>query len=284
MGDSHQLATYLGVVILMGIALWHRAAPVARAASLLGLGACAYVLVHAGGRSEFLSLAGCTLLIAAWRPARLPAVAMLLFLAVAFVLPTSAETALEDTFGRDYQGAAAGPSPGAKPGQLPGGSPPPLISVGERFEELEDDRSLQIRMERWPVFFAIAMRDPVFGAGPSAATEAADGYYVRSFTEVGVVGTLAFGALILSVVLALRRVVRSASGDAPAAAIGLLAGTLFIALVGVLIDTWVASRVMQLYWPAVGATIAAVAVQRSASPGSEIEAGVTRSADLAGTN
>ena len=54
MGDSHQLASYLGVVILMGIALWHRAAPVARATSLLGLGACAYVLVHAGGRSRVL--------------------------------------------------------------------------------------------------------------------------------------------------------------------------------------------------------------------------------------
>lgn len=278
MGDSHQLATYLGVVLLMAIALWHRAPRPARVASLVGFGVSAYVLVHAAGRSEFLSLAICTLPLAFWRPARLPAVVMLSFLAFSFVLPQGVEAALVQTMGRDTQNVAV-PSPGTQSGQSSPSPSVPPISVAERFDDLEADRSLQMRLqERWPMFFRIAMRDPVFGAGPSAATEAADGYYVRSFTEVGVVGTVAFGALILSVLLALWRVVRSTAGNARAAAVGLISGTIFIALVGILIDSWVASRVMQLYWPAVGATLAAVARLPSPSSGSSLGSSVTRPA------
>ena len=281
MGDSHQLATYLGVVLLMGIALWHRVPRPARIAGLVGFAVSAYVLVHAAGRSEFLSLAVCTLALAAWRPARVPALAMIAMLAISFVLPSGVEQALDGTLRRPSQPAVVVPSPSAQPGQLPtpSASGAPQISVAERFEDLGADRSLQIRMERWPVFFAIAMRDPIFGAGPSAATEAADGYYVRSFTEVGIAGTLAFAVLILSVVLALRRVARLSVTYAQAAAFGLLAGTLFVALVGVLIDTWVASRVMQLYWPAVGATLAALHGSRPGPMRSELDWGLTASAE-----
>ena len=278
MGDSHQLATYLGVVLLMAIALWHRAPRPARVAGLVGFGISAYVLVHAAGRSEFLSLAICTLPLAFWRPARLPAVVMLLFLAFSFVLPQAVETALDQTVGRDGQLGAVIRSWAPQPGQssAPSASAPPPVSVAERFDDLEADRSLEMRLqERWPVFFRIAMRDPIFGAGPSAATEAADGYYIRSFTEVGVAGTLAFGVLILSVLLALWRVIRSTAGDARAAAVGLISGTIFIGLVGVLIDSWVASRVMQLYWPAVGATLAALVMLPSPSAGSSVGSGVT---------
>jgi hypothetical protein len=254
MGDSHQLAMYLGLASLLGIALWHRAPIPAKAAGLVGLGLTAYVLVHAAGRSEFLSLAVGAVLLAFWRPSRFPAFVMLAVLAAAFAFPQVADTALERTLGQASRPIAE-PTSSAEP---------TVISVGERFSGLEGDRSLQIRLtERWPMFFAIAMRDPLLGAGPSAATEAADGYYVRSLTEVGILGTAAFAALVLSVVLALRRVVRSTAGDARAAAVGLLSGTVFVALVGILIDSWVASRVMQLYWPAVGATLAILATMPS---------------------
>jgi hypothetical protein len=260
MGDSHQLATYLGSVILLGIVLWHRLEPRFRVVGIVALALSAYVLVHAAGRSEYISLAACTALLAIWRPARTPALAAIAILAVLFVLPPAVDASLTDVLGRRVEPVIASPAPGGGPGQTaaPGASPPPAINVAERFEGLEADRSLQIRMERWPVFIALAMRDPLFGAGPSAATEAADGYYVRSFTEVGIVGTLAFAAVIASVVFALRRVARGMSDVSQAASIGLIAATLFIALVGVLIDTWVASRVMQLYWPAVGAVLATI--------------------------
>jgi hypothetical protein len=260
MGDSHQMATYLGVVVLVGIAAWHLAPRPARIAAFVGFGLTGYVLLHAAGRSEFLSLAVCTGVLAIWRPARTPAIVMLAILAVAFILPSGVEEGLDQALGRH----APPPGPVASPGVTPSGSEgptasPPPISVSERFDKLEADRSLQIRMERWPVFFAIWLRDPIFGGGPSAATEAADGYYVRSLTEVGIAGTVAFVALLLTVLLFLRRSFLQGSGLIRAAAIGLFAGTFFISLVGVLIDSWVASRVMQLYWPLVGATLGTVA-------------------------
>jgi peptidoglycan/LPS O-acetylase OafA/YrhL len=108
------------------------------------------------------------------------------------------------------------------------------------------------------MFFRIAMRDPIFGAGPSAATEAADGYYVRSFTEVGLVGTAAFVAFIGSIMFGFWRVFRRTQQLARSMALGMIAATVFVALVGILIDTWVASRVMQLYWPLAGALLASV--------------------------
>lgn len=120
--------------------------------------------------------------------------------------------------------------------------------------------------ERWPMFLRIAARSPIFGAGPSAASEAADGYYIRSFTEVGLVGTTAFIAIIVAVVAWMRRASRVSDRLLAAAAIGFVFATIFTALVGVLIDTWVASRVMQLYWPLAGALLSgAVAGRRSDS-------------------
>jgi hypothetical protein len=273
MGDSHQMATYLGIVVLVGIAAWHLAPRLARNAAFLGFGLTAYVLVHAAGRSEFLSLAVCTGMLAIWRPTRLPAVVMLAILAVAFVLPTGIEEGLDQALGRHAPPPAAVASPDLTPGgsASPSASAPPPISVSERFDKLEADRSLQIRMERWPVFFAIWLRDPIFGGGPSAATEAADGYYVRSLTEVGIAGTIAFAVMLLAVLLALRRTFQRGTGIVRAAAIGLVAGTFFISLVGVLIDSWVASRVMQLYWPLVGATLGAVASVRAVPERSTIQ-------------
>ena len=110
--------------------------------------------------------------------------------------------------------------------------------------------------EKWPLLLAIGMRDPVFGAGPSAATEAADGHYIRSFVEVGIVGTAAFLWLLGAVALALRRVHRRSATASRDMALAVLAMLVFIGLVGVLIDAWVASRPMQLLWPLIGIALA----------------------------
>jgi hypothetical protein len=250
MGDQHQMASYLGIVVLTGAALWHRARRWLRVGGLVALVATAYVLQHAAARSEFIALGLGLVVLLSWRPARLPAAVMLLSMAIMFVLPFSAERALDRAFGLPSAASTDG-SPG-----FDGTAGGPPVSVAGRIADLGDDRSLSIRLERWPVFINKAMQDPLFGVGPSAATEAADGYYVRSFTEVGIVGTIAFVTMIVAVVLALRRVVREGAGAPRALAIGLIVATLFVALVSVLIDTWVASRVMQLYWPLVGAALA----------------------------
>ena len=98
MGDSHQMATYVGLAALMAVALWHRAGSAVRGVGLVMLAVTAYVLAHAAGRSEFLSLAICMAALAAWRPARLPALAMVLLLAVSFALPSGVEQALDTAF------------------------------------------------------------------------------------------------------------------------------------------------------------------------------------------
>ena len=109
---------------------------------------------------------------------------------------------------------------------------------------------------KWPVLLQIAWAHPFFGGGPSAATEAADGYYVRSLVEIGVIGTIAFLVLLGAVVIRLRAGFARRGGLPRWLALAALVGTLFVAAVGVLIDTWVASRPMQLYWPLVGAALA----------------------------
>jgi F0F1-type ATP synthase assembly protein I len=109
------------------------------------------------------------------------------------------------------------------------------------------------------------MRSPIIGLGPSAATEAADGYYLRVFVESGILGVLVFVGLVFSEARSSLRAARRATGLAKSLAVAALAATVFISLVGVLIDTWVASRVMELVWPLIGLSLAAVALQREVS-------------------
>lgn len=279
MGDQHQMATYLGIVGLVGAALWHRASGPTRLVGLLGLAAIGYVVVHASARSEFLGLLGSAAVLAAWRPARLAATVLALSLVLSFMVPESVERTLDTVFLRGGSPAETATPTRSPAGESPrptsptpsgsGATPPsaPPVDVSNRFDDLESDRSLEMRLrERWPMFLRIAARSPIFGAGPSAASEAADGYYIRSFTEVGLVGTTAFIAIIVAVVAWMRRASRVSDRLLAAAAIGFVFATIFTALVGVLIDTWVASRVMQLYWPLAGALLSgAVAGRRSDS-------------------
>jgi hypothetical protein len=262
MGDQHQMATYLGIVVLVGISIWNLVDRRLQLVGLVGIVVAAYVLGHAAGRSEYFSLMVCALPLALRRSTRVPAAVLVLSLVTVFFLPPVVERTLETALLRPDRPATGQPTPRPAPGSSlqPGASPGstlPPIDVSDRVGDLEADRSLEIRLrERWPMFFRIAMRDPLFGAGPSAATEAADGYYVRSFTEVGLVGTVAFLALVGSIVFGLWRVFRRGGPFAGSVALGLIGATAFVALVGLLIDTWVASRVMQLYWPLVGAALA----------------------------
>ena len=114
---------------------------------------------------------------------------------------------------------------------------------------------------KWRAYIEKTMRSPIVGLGPSAATEAADGYYMRAFVESGIVGLLTFIALIGAVLVSAWRAARHGIGLGRALAGGMVASTVFVALVSILIDTWVASRVMELYWPLLGTTLGAWALQ-----------------------
>ena len=82
---------------------------------------------------------------------------------------------------------------------------------------------------------------------------------MRSFVESGIAGLTAFLVLIGALIVSAWRAARQASGFAKALAVGMVASTAFVALVSILIDTWVASRVMELYWPLMGTALGAAA-------------------------
>ena len=248
-GDTHELAGYLGIVSLLLVALWHRATTTfSRAAVLLGLTLGIATIFYTGARSEFVVLGLCLLGLLVWRPARLPAVVAIAAMAILFASPL-----VESMLPGSSQGGDSG-TPGA----------PALDesdNVTDRFIGSELATSLKIRFEiKWRAFIEQTMRSPIVGLGPSAATEAADGYYMRSFVESGILGLLAFLALVGTTFLSIWRTARNSEGLARAVAVAMVASTVFVALVSVLIDTWVASRVMELYWPLIGTALAAGAV------------------------
>jgi O-antigen ligase len=153
----------------------------------------------------------------------------------------------------------ASPGAVAPPAVIPSG---PFYNVAIRFADQSLVYSLGERfLHKWPAMVQQTMRSPIIGLGPSAATEAADGYYLRVFVESGILGVLVFVGLVFTVARSSLRAARRGTGLAKSLAVASLAATVFVALVGVLIDTWVASRVMELFWPLIGLSLAAVALQ-----------------------
>jgi hypothetical protein len=228
-GDRHELAMYLGMLLLLGVVLWHRAGRAVQVAAFVAIVVAVYLLARTSTRSEYLTTGALGLALLIPARTRIPAAVLVVTVIVVFF-------------------SAGG--------------------VAQRGLDVGGDVSLGIRFgQKWPQLIGAAMADPIFGIGPSAATEAADGHYVRSFVEVGIVGTAAFAWLILAVVQRLRRVYRSTSGVPRDLALAGLLMIAFIAVVGILIDAWVSSRPMQLLWPLLGIAAAggsgAVAVSRA---------------------
>ena len=257
LGDYHELASYLGLIVILALCLFaHAPTRLARLALVVFIGSALFVLFWTGTRSEYISLFLVLLGLAVWRPTRRPAIAAAVFMVVVFISP--------------IVGFLLFPPPGLQQAIASGqvnlndwgrsttqrfdfAGDPLAYSLGERF------------YLKWPRFIEAAMRNPIIGLGPSAAGEAVDGYYLRALVESGIVGLLAFITVLATVFSSAFRGARRARGVARSLAVVALSVTAFVALVGVLIDTWVASRVMDLYWPLIGAALAAVAVQNETS-------------------
>jgi O-antigen ligase len=234
-GDPHELATYLGMLIVLSAVLWRHAPRKARIAWAFALVPTVFVLFSSAGRSEYVAAVVCLAALAFHRPSRKPALLALAVMVVLFATPPTLRAL----------------------GAVPAPSGSTTTDVSARFDDDSLIGNLKVRfLYKWPAYLNATLRDPLFGLGPSVATEAADGYYVRSIVETGIVGTVAFAALLLAVVAGLRRAARSMTDSTRTLAQGLLAATAFLGIVGILIDTWVASRVMEIYWPLVGTALA----------------------------
>jgi hypothetical protein len=256
MGDYHELASYLGLILILVLCLWPRADTRGQRIGLLVLGGAGLaVLFWTGTRSEYLALFAVFFGFLFWRPTRRLAVVAMVTMVVLFVSPvvgyflfpppglqeavTSGDVDLND-LGAFYNTT------------IRFAGAPMAYSLGERF------------LYKWPALIAGALQSPIVGLGPSAAGEAADGYYLRVFVESGLVGLVAFVTLIGTMFATAIRAARRSDGLPRNLAVAALAATAFVTIVGVLIDTWVASRVMELFWPLLGASLAAAAVSATA--------------------
>ena len=267
LGDVHELASYLGLIVLLAVCIFRDvSARPARAALVLLVIMASFVLFTTGSRSEFVALFLVLVGLAFWRPARRPAALAALVMPLLFISPIAGYLLVP--------APVAHPSPVASPGTAatatarpvavtPSG---PFYNVAIRFVDASLAYSLGERfLHKWPAMVQQTMRSPIIGLGPSAATEAADGYYLRVFVESGILGVLVFVGLVFTVARSSLRAARRATGMARSLAVAALTATVFIALVGVLIDAWVASRVMELFWPLIGLSLAAVALQTESS-------------------
>lgn len=256
-GDLHELAGYLGIVILLVVTLQSQlVSPRARAVGLIVIAAGAVVMYFTAVRTEYLVLGICLLALLRWRPARVPTVVGASVMAALFVVPLVAALASGGFGGHPVKSHVPAASASTAPDD------PLTTNVTSRFTDVTFAYSWIERFtQKWPKLFAAGMTSPIVGLGPSAATEAADGYYLRVFVEAGVIGLACFLALIGAIAISLRRAIRSTQGLAHNVAVGMLAATVFVALVGTVIDVWVASRVMELYWPMLGASLAAASLR-----------------------
>jgi hypothetical protein len=272
MGDYHELASYLGLIILLLVVLFqHAATRVLRSAAVLLAFGAILVLFWTGNRSEYIALFVVLFGLVLWRPTRRPAAVALLTMVLVFVSPLV-------LFVAAYLNAPPGQA--SNPAAYPEG---PWYSVTVRFAGAPLAYSLGERfLLKWPRFIESAMHSPIIGLGPSSAGEAVDGYYLRSFVESGILGLLAFIALLVATFISAWRGARQSIGVAKSLAVVAVSATAFVGLVGVLIDSWVASRVMDLYWPLIGIALAAVAVQRETEmPSTVLVAGQAKAAGSA---
>ena len=247
-GDVHELASYLGIVAVVLVAVWHRiTSAMVRVAALIGLVLLLATIYYTGSRSEYVALGLCLLGLAFWRPARIPSSVGIAVMVLLFAVPLIGNLI-----------SPLLPSGGSNGGvEVPGDG-----TVTDRFFGEALGSSFDQRFNvKWRRYIEETMRSPIIGLGPSAATEAADGYYMRSFVESGIAGLISFVILVGAVFVSIWRVARRAVGLGRAVGVGMVAATVFVALVSVLIDTWVASRVMELYWPLLGTALAVGALQ-----------------------
>ena len=259
MGDVHELASYLGVIVILAVCLLHHVGRRAAKAALVVLAVLAmYVLFTSGTRSEYIALFVVLFGLLFWRPARRPAAAGMVAMIGIFVTPIFGYLFFPPRAVQQSDGTA-----------INTGSLGQFYNVTVRFGDSSLVYSLGERfLHKWPSMIAATMRSPIVGLGPSAATEAADGYYIRTFVESGILGLLVFVGLIVTIFRTAIGAARRSAGLAHSMAIAAIAMTAFVALVGVLIDTWVSSRLMELYWPLLGVALGAVACQTERSESS----------------
>jgi O-antigen ligase len=131
--------------------------------------------------------------------------------------------------------------------------PPRPIPTKEPLRNIQQDRSTSIRIDvEWPRALRAFYKNPLLGTGYSSISLATDNDYLRALGETGLLGLLAFLALLLGIGKFLFTHVNKASGLDKiilVSAIGVFASFLTTA---VFIDVFESSKIAILFWAFMG--------------------------------
>lgn len=126
-------------------------------------------------------------------------------------------------------------------------------------QEVQEDRSTNIRLNvEWPRAIRALEKNPFLGTGYSSITLATDNGFLRILGEVGLLGFLAFGIIILTLVSAL---IRAIAFEKAHVVRRLFAAAMLAALPGILLnmvflDILEASKFAIMFWLLMGCAVA----------------------------
>ncbi len=125
------------------------------------------------------------------------------------------------------------------------------------------DTSTSQRLESWQGAFADALYSPIWGYGVTGY-KFLDAQYPRVLAETGLLGVVAFGALVVGVFREARNVFERAKDPLfKGLAAGLLAGTVGLLVHAVGANTFIIVRIMEPFWLAVGLVVCASGIMRA---------------------
>lgn len=129
--------------------------------------------------------------------------------------------------------------------------------LDRRFIAQGTDESYAIRISKWCVLLEGFIRHPLLGYGQSFALEAADGQYVRTLAESGLLGLASW----VSMCIFILRISKKDGNKELAMLIG--HGMLSLMITAIFIDIFEASKIMMFYWFVCGAFLKTKVVEES---------------------
>jgi hypothetical protein len=118
---------------------------------------------------------------------------------------------------------------------------------------LHCDISCSVRLfHEWPHAIAHFVKNPLFGGGPSSNTEATDNDFLRWLAELGLVGTVLFLWLILSICRYVYKALKLVPGDQRLIYSGFIFGVIALLFNATYVDVFEASKDAYNFWLVAG--------------------------------
>lgn len=153
----------------------------------------------------------------------------------------------------------------AAPGTATPSGVPIDIAPGEPLNttELGVYRSFGIRFnEEWPRAIRAFLKNPLLGTGYSSITIATDNDYLRSLGETGILGTLSLALIFILIVKRMWQFLRKRHKTLSFYLVGgMLCGLITVFVTGTFIDILESSKISQLLWLSLGATLAVIKLE-----------------------